>query len=310
MKKCTFVANLISLLTLLIVMSSVISPTTYANSERSLDHVCQFFPAKCLNRVNTELKSVKEKSLIWFSLMQFKFSSLFNLQKSDELFQETKYWINEPDLPIAFQVTLYIYHAKYIIAYGDQAEGKKFIYKAKHLLSLMNEAYPSPIRLIELANLQMFIGELPEAYDSLNALKIKYKHSHNPYFMMELYGNLGHIARQLKYFDEALKHWHEALSWSYKYGNLQQIATVLFNLAQAQQHAKKYLLAQQNYLISIRHAEKALDFIRASHARLHLAEIKLALGEKQQAHDLLLSLDENHLTGEGLAKFIALKNLL
>ncbi len=309
MKKCTFVVNLISLLILLIVMSNVISSTTYANNERSLDHVCQFFPARCLDRVNTELKTVKEKSRLWFSLMQFKLNSLFSLQKSDELFQQTKRWINEPDLPVAFQVTLYIYHAKYIIAFGDQAQGKEFIYKAKQQLSIMNEVYPSPIRLIELANLQMFIGELPEAYQSLTTLKIKYKDSNNPYFMMELYGHLGHIARQLKYFDEALAHWHVALSWSYKYGNVQQIATVLFNLAQAQKHAKKYLLAQQNYILSINHAEKALDFIRASHAKLYLAEIKLALGEKQQAHDLLLTLDESHFENDELVKFIELKNL-
>jgi len=310
MTKQTVVAKLIPLLTLLIVMGGGISPITYANSEKSLDHVCQFFPAECLSRVNTELKKEKEKSHLWFSLMQFKLISLFSLQKSDELFQETKRWINEPDLPIAFQVTLFIYHAKYIMAFGDQAEGKQFIYKAKQQLSLMNEIYPSPIRLIELANLQMFIGELPEAYESLNHLKIKYKDSNNPYFMMELYGHLGHVARQLKYFDEALIHWHEALSWSYKYGNVQQIATVLFNLAQAQQHAKKYQLAQQNYLISIRHAEKALDFIRASHAKLYLAEIKLVLNEKQQAQELLLSIDESHLANEGLAKFLELKKHL
>ncbi|NQZ21464.1 MAG: hypothetical protein HRT53_05345 [Colwellia sp.] len=60
--------------------------------------------------------------------------------------------------------------------------------------------------------------------------------------MMEFYGHLGHITRQLNYFDEALSHWHVALSWSYKYGNVQQIATVLFILAQAQQHEKNTCL--------------------------------------------------------------------
>jgi tetratricopeptide (TPR) repeat protein len=283
---------------------------SYAIKGDDLKQVCQLSPTKCLIEVNTELQKVEEKSRVWFSLMQFKLTALFALQKSEELFLETNRWINVPDLPIPFQVTLNIYHAKYIISYGDKEEGKQFIYRAKEQLTLMNEAYPSPIRLIEVANLQMFIGELPEAYESLNTLKTKYKSSNNPHFMMELYGHLGHVARQLEYFDEALSHWHIALSWSYKYGNEQQIATVLYNLARAQQHAEKYLLAHKNHLAAITHAETALDFIRASHAKLYLVETKLALGEKKTARTLFLSLDKSHFANESLAKFNALKALL
>jgi len=310
MKKRISIANLIPLLISLIMMSNVLSSKSYAYSESNLEHVCQFFPAQCLIEVNAELKTVKEKSLIWFSLMQFKLTSLFILQKSDESFRITQRWINEPDLPVAFQVTLYIYHAKHILSYGDKAEGKKFIYKAKRQLARMNEVYPSPIRLIEIANLQMFIGELPEAYDSLNTLKIKYKESKNPHFMMELYGHLGHVARQLEYFEESLSHWNEAVSWSYKYGNKQQIATVHFNLAQALQTAKKYTLARKNYLATITYAEQALDLIRASHAKLYLAEIMFKQGEKAQAQTLLLSLDKDHFINNALAKYNELNTLL
>jgi hypothetical protein len=92
----------------------------------------------------------------------------------------------------------------------------------------------------------MFIGELPEAYESLIALKDKYKNSRNPQFMMELFGHLGHVARQLELHDEAIAHWYATVPWSYKYGNKQQIATVHFNLAQAQQHAEQLSLAEKS----------------------------------------------------------------
>lgn len=85
--------------------------------------------------------------------MQFKLSSLFILQHSDELYQETKRWIDEEDLPIPFQVTLYMYYAKSLLSHGDLAEGKRYIYKAKAQLATMNEVYPSPIKLIEIANI-------------------------------------------------------------------------------------------------------------------------------------------------------------
>ena len=303
MKKCLSIANLIPLLILLVMMSSGISSKTYAYSEKNLEQVCQLSPTQCLEDVNIELKRVKQKSRLWYSLMQFKLSSLFILQHGEELYQETKRWIHEDDLPFAFQVTLYIYYAKSCIYYGDREEGIKYIYKAKEKLAVMNGVYPAPIKLIEIANLQLYIGEFSEAYASLNALKKKYRNSQNPHFMMELNAHLGHVARKLGYFDEALAHWHETLPWSYKYGNEQQIATVLFNLGQAQHHEKQYLLAEQSYLTAIIHAEKAQDVIKAFHARLYLAEIKLIMGEKEQAKALLLLLDEKQLSQPHLEKY-------
>ena len=162
------------LIILLLVLGFPVAKS-YGSNGNDLVKICQFSPAECLEKVVVELETVQEKSRLWFSLMQFKLSSLFVLQKSDELFRETKRWINEPDLPIPFQVTLYMYYAKYCIAYGDNAEGKHYIHKAKQQLAEMHEAYPSPIRLIEIANLQMYIGELSAAYELLNDLKIKYK---------------------------------------------------------------------------------------------------------------------------------------
>jgi len=100
------------------------------------------------------------------------------------------------------------------------------------------------------------------------------------------------------------------VSWSYKYGNKQQIATVHFNLAQALQTAKKYTLARKNYLATITYAEQALDLIRASHAKLYLAEIMFKQGEKAQAQTLLLSLDKDHFINNALAKYNELNTLL
>jgi len=283
---------------------------SYALKSNDIRKICQASPAECLKTVNIELKSVKMKSRIWYSLMQFKLESLFILQYSDELLSETKRLIHEDDLPIAFQVTLYMYYAKSLLAYGDREEGKRYIYKAKEQLALMNDAYPSPIKLIEIANLQMYIGELPEAYESLNALKKKYKNSKNPHFMMELYGHLGHVARQLEYFDESLQHWYTSVPWSYKYGNEQQIATVLFNLGQAQHYLKQYSLAETSYLSAVKHAEIALDLVKATHAKLHLAEVKLITGGKNEAKVLLSLIDEKLLDQEYLAMYQKLQSQL
>jgi tetratricopeptide (TPR) repeat protein len=283
---------------------------SYAIKGYSLGEICQTSPSQCLEKVNAELKFAKKKSRVWFSLMQFKLSSLFMLQHSDELYRETKRWIHEDDLPVPFQVTLYMYYAKSILAHGDIEQGKQYIYKAKQQLALMHEVYPSPIKLIEIANLQMFIGELPEAYASLNALKDKYKNSQNPHFMMELFGHLGHVARQLGYYEQALEHWHTAVPWSHKYGNEQQIATIYFNLAGAQQDLQQYLLAEKSYVAAIKHAKIALDMVKATHAQLHLAEVKLLLGEKDKAKALLLLVDEKLLDKSYLSKLNTLKGQL
>jgi len=281
---------------------------SYALKSDDIRKICQASPAECLKEVNIELKKVKNKSRIWYSLMQFKLESLFILQHSDELLRETKRWIHEDDLPIAFQVTLYMYYAKSLLAYGDKEEGKRYIYKAKQQLALMNDAYPSPIKLIEIANLQMYIGELPEAYESLNTLKEKYKNSKNPHFMMELFGHLGHVARQLDLYDEALQHWETAVPWSFKNGNEQQIATVIFNFAQIQQYLKQYSNAEKNYLKAIKHAELALDAVKACHARLFLAEVNIIRGEKAKAEKVMSLIDEKLLTDNYSVLYKTLKN--
>jgi tetratricopeptide (TPR) repeat protein len=282
----------------------------YAIKSESIDKLCQRSPAECLEQVDFELKSVQQKSRLWLRLMQFKLTSLFILQHSDELYKETKHLINDEDLPIPFQVTLYMYYAKSLLGRGELKEGKRYIHKAKAQLAIMNGAYPSPIKLIEIANLQMFIGELPEAYASLNALKDKYQHSNNPHFMMELYGHLGHVAKKLGYDDEALEHWNTAAPWSYKYGNEQQIAVVHFNLARVQQEAQQYSLAEKNYASAIKHAEIAIDLVKAAHAQLYLAEVKLIKEKKAQAEELLLSIDEKLLVSSYLLKFNELKSQL
>jgi hypothetical protein len=294
---------------LLVVLFVPIAKSNEIKNE-NIEKICQISPAECLEKISIELKGVKQKSRIWFRLMQFKLTSLFILQHTKELYDETKRWIHDEDLPVPFQVTIYMYYAKSCIYYGDQEEGKTYIYKAKEQLALMNGAYPSPIKLIEIANLQMYIGEYSEAYASLNALKVKYKNSKNPHFMMELHAHLAHLARNLSYFDEALAHWHTTVPWSYKYGNEQQIAVVFFNLAQAQNHKKQYILAEQSYLKTILHAEKANDVIKISHARLYLAKMKLSLGDKKQAQALLLLIIKEKLEKLHLDNYMELKRQL
>jgi tetratricopeptide (TPR) repeat protein len=128
--------------------------------------------------------------------------------------------------------------------------------------------------------------------------------------MMELYGHLGHVAKKLGYDDEALEHWNTAAPWSYKYGNEQQIAVVHFNLARVQQEAQQYSLAEKNYASAIKHAEIAIDLVKAAHAQLYLAEVKLIKEKKAQAEELLLSIDEKLLVSSYLLKFNELKSQL
>jgi hypothetical protein len=282
-------------------------PTSlHAKNTISLEKTCQLSPAKCLIQIEDKLLTTPKRSRLWFSLMQYKIENLFVLQKTEELYQQTAYWVKQDNLPVSFQLTVYIYYAKSILGQGKTDEGTKYIHKAKQQLLMINEVYPAPIRLIEIANLQMFIGELNEAYLTLQELSVTYKKSRNAHFMMELYGHLAHIARQLNYFDEELTYWQVALTWGYELGNTQQIAVILYNKARAQHIAKMLDKAATTYQQSIITAEQAQDFVKASHARLYFAELRADQTKKEEALVLLLAINQQHINNKQMKLYTRL----
>ena len=210
-----------------------------------INEACLLAPQRCLTIVDETLPHVPEKSHLWFDLLQHRFDALFDLQRFQQLYDETKHWL-DVKAPFSFQITVYIYFAKTSFTYDGRETALKYAHLAKDKLEQMQQAFPSPMRLVELANLQMSLQEVQQAYELLISVESKYHQSKNAHFMMELYGNLAHAARRLGLDQKALEYWVKTVPWALEFNNKQQIGTVLYNLANAYAKLDKFAMAEKS----------------------------------------------------------------
>ncbi|MFT5759075.1 MAG: tetratricopeptide (TPR) repeat protein [Alteromonadaceae bacterium] len=279
-------------------------------SPQTLATICKISPTKCLELVDKALTKTAKNSRVYYRLLQFRFDSLFNLQRRTELLKETEPWLDNSDTPIAFRSSVYIYYAKSALFVGDKKSSKKYYILARDTVAIMNEALPSPMRLIVLANLQMQLKEFTQAYQLLSDLAKKYPNSPDVQFMMELHGNLGHASNQLGKYEEALLHWKNTKKWSELLGNKQQMAVVLYNLADLHFTLGQYDDTEKILRETILLAQQAKDIKKTNEARLYLVKTLLKLAKDCIAHQVFLSIVTNSLPVRHQASFSDIKNTI
>ncbi|WP_448564043.1 tetratricopeptide repeat protein [Thalassotalea ganghwensis] len=240
-----------------------------------LKKTCKTSPYDCLKRLDIILDKAPANSRLFFNLLQYRFDSLFNLQQRHQLYQETKRWLDKKDLPLAFKTTVNIYYAKAAWFVGNRESSKQAYQVAKDSLAMMNQAYPSPMRLVIFANLQMQLNEYQQAYDLLKDLEQKYHKSPDESFMMELTGNLGHAANQLGNLEESLNYWQKALEWGTLLGNQQQQAVILYNIADINFKLNNISQAEQFLARTIEIAQLAKDNKKSTEAQFYLVKTKM-----------------------------------
>ncbi|WP_286234029.1 tetratricopeptide repeat protein [Thalassotalea sediminis] len=299
-------------LTLCIFKAVVAHPLPYTTSDtvkkNSIENICLTSPVDCLSHVELELSKYSQSNLVKYDLLQYRFVALFNLQRNKELREETSKWIDQQSLPIPFKITVYIYHAKSLRAFEEQEKIRTYVDKAMTLLKQMNEVFYSPMRLVELANLQMQYGDKNQAYLLLSDLAKKYKDSKNALFQMELHGNLGHTANKLNKLNEAEAQWKTTLYWSDILGNKQQQAVVRFNLADVHEQLKQLDKAAFYFKNALTFSEQAQDNNKALLTKFRLGQVYFQQQKYCQAYQLISSIDKARLPITSQANYDKLIN--
>lgn len=285
--KLTIPVIVVSLISLL--SSKAFAAFSFEN--KNIEDTCSFSPTACLERIDAALASSPSSNRIKFDLLQYRYVALFNLQRIEQLHKETSQWLERPNLPVAFTITVYIYFAKSAMVLEDESISQKYADKAIALLKDMQQAFPSPIRLIELANLKMQYGQVDEALTLLTNLEQKFINSKNAYFQMELHGNLGHITRELELYDKSLGYWESASYWAEIYGNKQQQAVIFFNQGYVYQLKHLYVEAIEAYGQAHQLAKEAQDLAKLNQANFRIAQCYFKLGKLQQAKEYMQQVD-------------------
>ncbi|MCW8833053.1 MAG: hypothetical protein OQK09_11315 [Colwellia sp.] len=256
-----------------------------------IETICQQSTPQCLALLEVGLNDSQEYSRQWYRFKQLRLVALFELQRLELLQQEINQWlvaIGEPnnDIPPSFAVYIYIYHAKLLVGIADDKEVNLYLNKAVNLLSDINSKLPSPLRLIEIANLQISMHEFEKAKLTLLSLESKFKERHNPIFKQELYANLGHIAWQQDDKNLHIEYRQKSLKWALEAPNTQQKSVAHINLAFAYQKAELFKDAEINYRASLKFAELIDDDRTCESARLRLLEVVYLQDKIEQAKSL------------------------
>jgi len=267
-----------------------------------IEEACLQSSPECLAYLEVGLNTSEPQSRQWFRFKQLRLFNLFDLQKWSLLRQEVDYWLLADNLPPNFAVYVYIYHAK--LSINDQSSGEhtRYLTKATNLLSEINAKSFSPLRLIEIANLQIALKNYAQAKQTLLQLDKKFSKRDYPIFKQELYANLGHIAIKEKRHDEHIQYRKKSLAWTLKTPNKQQIAVAYTNLAWAYQAVGQFKKAEENYKISINYSQSAQDDNTAIRSQMRLTQVLYLQGMKAQAKELFSYLSTNFyskLTSEG-----------
>lgn len=277
---------------------------TQANKFKDLETACQQYSPECLAYLDLGLNSTKLYSRQWFRFKKLRLENLFSLQKYHQLQKEIDYWAPKKDTPVHFAVNVYIYQAKLLkyqalhsnvdLLSNDEKvrQIKASLTKASQILSEMNTAFESPIKLIEIANLQFSLQNYETAQKILLQLEKKYSHRDDPLFKQELYGNLGHITRDQGKWQQSINYYLESLKWTLITKDNQQIATNNYNVAFSCQQGKKYHKAEHYYNESIKHAILAGDDRTQENSTLRLIEVMQQQGNIVKAKEMLTTLPD------------------
>ncbi len=260
---------------------------------KNIEATCQQSSPQCLAYLEIGLNGSQPHSRQWFRFKQLRLFNLFDLQKLPQLKQEVNYWLFADNMPPNFAVYVYIYHAKLSSADGLSNESTTYLNKATNLLNDINIKSFSPLRLIEIANLQISLKSYSQAKQTLLQLEEKFSQRDYPNFKKELYANLGHISWHQKDHKQHVFYRIKSLEWSLKTPNKQQIAVAYNNLAFAYKNDKQYNKAEISYLQSIKYAKLALDDRTLESTSLNLIKVLLLQKKLTQARDTFEKLSES-----------------
>lgn len=248
-----------------------------------IESACQRSSSQCLLLLNDALTSSTTKSRQWYRLKLLQLDAFFTLQQLEELSSELETLLTYDTLPVNFSIYVYIYHAKLLYGTKDISAAKEFLTKAVSLLTQLNDKYPKPMRLIEIANLQTSLKDYEQAKETLLQLELKFESRYHPVFKRELYANLGHVAYRQDDKVMHLKYREKSLNWALKANNNQQVGIAHNNFAWAYQQAGSYKEAEQHYNQAIEFAQKEQDDVNGSISQLRLVDVVLLQGDIDRA---------------------------
>ena len=253
--------------------------------------VCDMPSKHCLAFVNQALDKAKLLSLQWSNLKLLQLDSLMTIKEFKSLKQKLDSLSHDVKHPPMFLTHLNIYRAKLLLIDGDEAQAKKLLASSIQDLKALNQSFYSPMRMINIANLQQNLKQYEQALTLLEGLETDFENSRDNFLKLELYGNLGHVHRLLENYPEALSYYKKSLLNAIELGGEQQIAVLYEHVGNMYKLTNQPALAEKSYLKALAQATKDGRVASITHAKIVLASFYLQQRKLEKVRMLTKDID-------------------
>ncbi|TMO82684.1 tetratricopeptide repeat protein [Pseudoalteromonas spongiae] len=255
-----------------------------ADNLHNFEDVCPNLSAPdCSAKLLKQQSEYAPYSTDWYFITAHYLDLLYETTNLKPLKNLTEQYLNSGHThPVTFQTQLYFYAAKAFDIYNEKVKAKEYAQQAFKLVSATSESFPNPLRMVEIANLEMVFGDKDTATQMLNRLAQQYRKSKDAKLQHEIYGNLANALYSQGQLLESIPHRKSALFWARKLGFTDTITMASGNLARTYQLVGQLQIANETYrdAISNFNSEESPNY---SIFQLRLAEINTTLGEVEAA---------------------------
>lgn len=271
-------------------------PESHAATSASIAKTCQLSPAQCLEKLPPLIETVSDDSRLFYRYKIYQLDSLLDLGRFQQLEETLRPWLNDLSVPMKFRLAVVTYQAKLLYVADKSEQARVWLSRALQLMSEINQQLGSPMAMIEVANLQLYLGQTETAYQTLRSIEQRHSRHASPRFRLELYANLAQAVRKQGKLELHLIYRQQSLHWARKSANEQQIAVDWHNVGRAHQFLNQYDKAEQAFITASDYARLADDTSTLMQCLLYRAQIAHQTGQQEKAKALLKLMDKESLT--------------
>ncbi|MFC3031519.1 tetratricopeptide repeat protein [Pseudoalteromonas fenneropenaei] len=265
------------------------------------EHFCQVKPTiPCLDHINAALLNETYLSPEWYKIKSYQLDYYYDVRRFDDIIRAVEPLLPHGDAPAVFKSQLYFYYAKSLGAAGRKAEALEYAQKAIAKVENIYEAFGEPLRLVELANLQLSLGNFEKAYQILAMAESRFAKSKDPIFNFELNSNKANVQHHWGDLEKAARFRLAALNWVAGTDQNAKIVVAMGNLARTYQLLGRYELARDTYVDSLTYLKSHNDDENRAAHLLRLAEIYWQLDDKDNAKNTLKQVNSQLLSAHHL----------
>ncbi|MFC0118424.1 hypothetical protein ACFFK7_10945 [Pseudoalteromonas xiamenensis] len=211
----------------------------------------------CIDFINKRLSEKEYLSHDWLKIKSYQLDYLYDFQKFEQLVVEIEPLLAEQSkLPPIFCAQLNFYYAKSLQVVGPEAKAELYANQTVVLLEGLYEAFGDPLRVIELANMQVVFGHTKRAYQILLMAQNRFAKSKDPNFLYELNEQFANVFFGWNNLEKAVEHRITALEYARIIGHRGKMHIALGNLARTLQLNNQFNEACRYFLETLDYVEE------------------------------------------------------